>query len=237
MTVRPGRRQLTAFLAGAALALAAGCSGAEEQVRGPATSAATDAGAALPAPRARAVPPLRTVQVEGTSLSLPADWVATTSPSAPEAAFTSALARVRQERPTALGQIEESLSRPSAQRLVAFDPRPDGPYMARVRLGIVPRQQGFEGSFAEWSGRWRDLTRSTPTLFGRFDAERVTLPAGGAFRISYRYRSYDDIPLVADDYYVVKGDRVYVLAFEGPDEGLLPVFRAIAATFSLHTVS
>ena len=59
------------------------------------------------------------------------------------------------------------------------------------------------------------------------------LPAGEAFRISYRYRSYEDVPLVADDFYLVRPDRVYVLAFEGPDEGLLPVFRAIADTLQL----
>jgi hypothetical protein len=180
------------------------------------------------------VPPLREVATDGALLSIPAEWIVSTTPADPAPAVVAALERVRSARPEALGLIEDSLGRPSPQRLVAFDPRLEGSYMTRLRLGVVPIEPGFEGAFSEWSARWRELMESTPTLIGAVESARVELPVGEAFRITYRHRSYEDVPLVADDYYLVRGGRAYVLSFEGGDDGLLPLFRAIAETLRLE---
>jgi hypothetical protein len=188
---------------------------------------------ALPPPQLRSLPPLRQVRVEPAQLSLPAGWIVSTNPREPEPEFIEFLERVRSADSAALGRIDESLAPDSQQALVAFDPLLEGQYMTRVRLGVVPREPGFEGALETWSERWLELIASTPTLFGPLESERLELPAGPAFRITYRDRSYEDVPLVGDDYYLVRGDRAYVLAFEGANEGLLPLFRAIAETLEL----
>jgi hypothetical protein len=216
--------------------ISAGCAGGGSAGGGGSVAETTRSGeaGALGPPDLRPLPPLREVQVEEARLSVPSVWTVSANPQEPGAEFLASLERVRADDPAALGQIDESLGRESPQLLVAFDPLLEGmKYMTRVRLGVVPREPGFEGEFEEWSERWRELIASTPTLFGPLESERVELPPGEAFRITYRYRSYEDVPLVGDDYYLVRGDRAYVLAFEGGDEGLLPLFRAIAATFEL----
>ena len=201
-------------------ALAAGCGGSdEEQPR-----------------QVGAAGGLKVYEVasQGFELGLPPEWKVSSVDQALPAAERERLAR---ENPEFAEAFEAVGSDESPVKLLAFDPKVEKEFATNVNVIAVPLPNGT--TLEEFVEANRADLAGLESIQGDVDSEPVELPAGPGERMQYRLgitTEGEQLTVSTTQYYVVAGDRGYIVTFSTLPELLSrhePEFERIAESLRL----